>query len=65
MNRLLGYKPKEPVAIINNAVDHEIFHNRSRIKWDPSGNRKIRIISSSWCATSVSTTLCFCKPMYY
>mmetsp|Transcript_20687 Transcript_20687/g.39316 ORF Transcript_20687/g.39316 Transcript_20687/m.39316 type:complete len:379 (-) Transcript_20687:392-1528(-) len=48
MNRLLGYKPKEPVVIINNAVDHEIFHNRSRIKWDPSGNRKIKIISSSW-----------------
>ena len=44
------YRPKEPVTIINNAVDHTIFHNRSRAEWAPakSGERKIRIISTSW-----------------
>jgi len=50
MNVMLGYKPKEPVTIINNAVDHNIFHNESRVDWVPAANgeRKIRIISTSW-----------------
>jgi hypothetical protein len=50
MNLKLGYKPKEPVTIINNAIDHTIFHNASRLSWAgaKAGSRKIRLISSSW-----------------
>jgi len=46
MNLLLGYKPKEPVTIIPNAVDANIFHSEDRRPWDP--NRKTKIISTSW-----------------
>ena len=46
MNRLLGYKPKEPIFIVPNAVDSTIFHSNGRLEWSPA--RKTRIISSSW-----------------
>ena len=50
MNRALGYTPKEPITIINNAIDHTIFHNRSRVPWAGArdGQRKVRLLSSSW-----------------
>lgn len=41
----MGYNPVQPV-VINNAVDHEIFHANGRIDFNRS--RKIRLISSSW-----------------
>eukprot|EP00238_Polyblepharides_amylifera_P005751 CAMPEP_0196588954 /NCGR_PEP_ID=MMETSP1081-20130531/62201_1 /TAXON_ID=36882 /ORGANISM="Pyramimonas amylifera, Strain CCMP720" /LENGTH=279 /DNA_ID=CAMNT_0041911611 /DNA_START=388 /DNA_END=1227 /DNA_ORIENTATION=- len=49
MNVMLGYKPKDPVSIINNAVDHSIFHNLSRLQWKARpGARKVKLLSSSW-----------------
>ncbi|KAK3249331.1 hypothetical protein CYMTET_41236 [Cymbomonas tetramitiformis] len=48
MNRLLGYKPKEPVTVIPNAVNGDIFHNRSRREWDPYLTRQVRVLSSAW-----------------
>jgi glycosyltransferase involved in cell wall biosynthesis len=43
--RDMGYSPVNPI-IIHNAVDSDIFHSRGRLPFD--GNRKIRLISSSW-----------------
>lgn len=41
----MGYNPVNAV-IIRNGVDSDIFHSRGRIPFD--GNRKVRLIASSW-----------------
>ena len=48
MNVMLGYRPRGPTKIVNNAVDETIFNTDGRIPFDR--NRKIRIVGSSWSA---------------
>ena len=48
MNKRLGYEPRGPIRIVNNAVDEAIFNNVGKVGFDRG--RKVRIIGASWSA---------------
>lgn len=47
-HREIGLDFGENVAVIRNAVNPAIFHDRGRIAFPSDGKRKIRVIATSW-----------------